>query len=167
MKAVKEDKTTKLNEKIKTARVNYWGNRRKPPPEPSRSETRIVAVDPQTLEIIVVFYSIAEFEYATNLKRTRERLWRYEKNILPKKGTSTMNGWFLAIFLKREWEGMSEEQFNEAVQKKILHKRLLYQAQRLKDNVNSFSIDEKEKIVNFLDSCLTINPKDMKHNIKL
>ena len=112
----------------------------------------LACIDPNTYKLIKIFDSIRDMEYDTNTKNLQPILYRYLRNKHGKNGTPTIMNWIVVDFTEEEINDMSQEDFQELIKKKAIDKIIFAQLQRIRNNIESFTKEEKQIIFNFLDT---------------
>jgi hypothetical protein len=126
----------------------------------------LACIDPNSYNLVKIFESIVEMEYETNQKNLQPKLHRYFKNQHGKNGSPTVCNWIVVPFKKNEMEDVTLEDFQNMIRNRAAEKIIYCQMTRIKDNMESFDNEEKQKIIQFLANAESSNPKDIYNEIQ-
>lgn len=119
----------------------------------------LACIDPNTYKLVRFFESVLEMQHDTNIKNLQPILYRYLRNTHGKNGTATIGNWIVVEFMKEEMEDKTLEEFESMIFNKAIDKILFVQMQRVRENINTFTTEEKKKIFRFLNNVESPNPK--------
>ena len=125
----------------------------------------LACIDPNSYKLVKIFESIAEMQYDTNQKNLQPKLNRYFKNHY-KNGDPTICNWIVVPFKKHEMEDITLEQFHDMIKKRAIDKIIFCQMNRVKDNIESFTDEEKEKMFQFFAAAENPHPKAFDYEIQ-
>jgi len=131
------------------------------------AKQNLIAIDPNTYQIVRIFRGVYELEFATNRKNLQPLLHKYIRNKLGKAGSPLLCGWIIVKIDDSDLENKSLEQLQKLVQRKAINKIVMIQMQRIRDNLKSFTQGEKELIFKFLANAESPNKNDINLKIEL
>jgi hypothetical protein len=124
----------------------------------------LACIDPNTYKVLKIFESITDMEKDTNSRNLQPILHRYFIN---NRGTPTICNWIVVKFKREEMEDISMEEFQKLINKRAIDKIIFIQLQRIRENIDSFTQEEKEKIFQFNNNVEHPNPKAINYEIQL
>ena len=127
----------------------------------------LACIDPNNYKLVRMFESITDMEKDTNQRNLQPILHRYFRNNNGKNGTPTICNWIVVRFKKEELEDTTMEDFQALISKRAIDKIIFLQLQRIRDNIESFTQEEKEKVFKFLNNVESPNPKAIDYEIQL
>jgi len=152
-------------EYIKKKRRKYW--RITPKNMKGDKTIKYVAIDPCTYKIVNIFNGICEIEFATNRKNLQPLMLKHINNQFSKTGSPLLCNLIFAKFNQEDIENLSIEEIQSSVLEKTIEKIIIQQLQRIRENIDSFTKNDKIKIHKFLNNVESPNPNDINIKIKL
>jgi hypothetical protein len=128
---------------------------------------KLIALDPNTYEIVNVFNGIGELEFATNRKHLQALVLKHINNQFGKTGKPLIEGWIIVRITENEMDKMTLEEYEKYILDQALDKIIILQLQRIREHLNSFITTDKHKIHQFLRNVESANPNNINIKIKL
>jgi len=126
----------------------------------------LVCLEPSNYTIVQMFESITQMEKDTNRRHLQPLLNKYFKGQLGKSGSPLICNWIVVKIQKEELIDISIEDLQVIVRKRAIDNILFMQMQRIRDNMDAFTHQDKEKIHKFLINVESPNPKAINYEIK-